>query len=128
MSPPISRRLWHLSVLVHIHGPLGWRLAFAHAQPHFRRANILIYAVDHLFQLDERGDGFEKRLVCHEGVARRHHQPRQRNAELGRYLRDLCRDRRLGVRDAEGTEIRRLVCGFGRGACGRDGIRALDAL
>jgi hypothetical protein len=109
VSSPFSRGICCLSILAHIHGSIGWRLAFAHAEPHFRRANLLIDAISHLFQLDERGYGFEKRLVCQEGITRWHHQSRQRDTELVGYLGDLCCDRGLGIRDAEGTEIGRLM-------------------
>ena len=128
MSPPFIRRIWHLPVLIHLHGHLGRGFAFAHSQPHFTRANILIHAVGHLFQLDERGDGFEQRLVVRERIARRHHQPRRGDAELGGYLGNFGRDRGLGVRDAKGAQVRRLVRTLGGGAHGHDPIRALDAI
>src|SRR5260221_505671 len=59
MSPPFIRRIWRPSVLIHIHGHLGRGLAFAHPQAHFCSANILVHAVGHLFQLDERGEGVD---------------------------------------------------------------------
>jgi hypothetical protein len=42
-----------MTILIHIHRSIDWRLAFAHAEPHFRRTNLLIDAISHLFQLDE---------------------------------------------------------------------------
>jgi hypothetical protein len=53
VSPPFSGGIWWLSILVQIHRSIDWRVTLAHAEPHFRRANILINAISHLFQLDE---------------------------------------------------------------------------
>ena len=128
MSPPFIRRFWRLSVLIHLHGHLCRSLAFAHSQTHFTRANILIHAVGHLFQLDERGDGLEQGLVVRERIARRHHQARRGDAELSGDLRNFGRDRGLGVRDAKGAQVRRLVRALGGGAHGHGPIRALDAI
>jgi len=129
LRPPFGRRVWSLRVLVYIHTRFSWRLALAHSQPYFRGAYLLVYAIGDLLHLDERGDGFEERLVVRKGVARRHDEPREGDAELGGDLGDLCRDRRLGVRKAEGPEVRRLVRRFGRGgARRRRAVRALDAV
>jgi hypothetical protein len=118
-----------MPVLVHIHTRFSWRLTLAHPQPYFRRAYLLIYAIGNLLHLDERGDGFEERLVVRECVACRHDEPRESDAELGGDLGDLCRDCRLGVREAEGPEVRRLVRRFScGGARRRRAIRALDTV